>query len=193
MKLALIFFFVLTSLSMSVNPQGTPPITCRGKPLSIKMLPGPILTGPRLPLRFGGTRQFPLMGFPSDTSARQTIKNRDELNDAWNLLGTRTFVGKPFPPPPEIDFSKEMIVSAAMGERPTSGYWIVIDGACEVDGRVEVFVSSVEGTVCEGHGQFPTVTYPADAVLIPQTNLPVVFRETQLSCKQWHKEYVRWN
>jgi len=86
------------------------------------------------------------------------------------------------PPLPEIDFSKEMIVVSAMGSRPSSGYLIYIDGACEVDGQVEVFVSSVE----DGCGaELAIVTNPADAVRLPRTDLPVVFRETQLACKEW--------
>jgi len=84
---------------------------------------------------------------------------------------------------PEIDFSKEMIIVAAMGQRPSSGYWTIIDGACEIDGQVEVFVSNVEDVSCTG--QFGVVTYPADAVRLPRSDLPVVFRETEVSCKEW--------
>jgi hypothetical protein len=90
-------------------------------------------------------------------------------------------------PLPEIDFSKEMIVVAAMGLRPSSGYAILIDGACEVDGKVEVFVSSVEQVSCGDIGVFPAMTAPADAVRIPRSDLPVVFRETQLSCREWRE------
>jgi hypothetical protein len=177
MKLALIFFSVLTSLSLCFATQGTPPVICRGKPLSIKLLPGPKMTGPTLPLRFGGTRPFPrppVNIFPSDTALRLVIKNRDEFSDFWNRFTARIPPGNEIPPPPEIDFSKEMVVVAAMGARPSSGYWIIIDGACEVDGRVQVFVTNVDGAAC---GQFPTETHPADAVRLPQTDLPVAFRE----------------
>ena len=76
-----------------------------------------------------------------------------------------------------------MVVVAAMGARPTSGYWIIIDGACEVDGQVEVFVSNVEDVRCTG--QLQVVTSPADAVRLPRTDLPIVFRETQVGCTQW--------
>jgi hypothetical protein len=98
---------------------------------------------------------------------------------------------------PEVDFSKEMVVIAALGEKPSSGYGIIIDGACEVDGHVEVFVTSVDGG-CGGL-QIAAVTAPADAVRIPQTDLPVVFRETRIPCTEWHKlfqgskEMKTWN
>jgi len=195
MKLAVIVFSVLTSLSLWFAAQGTPPVTCRGKSLSIKLLPGPKMTGPSLPLRFGGTRQFPsppVNGFPSDDALRLVIKNRDEFSDFWKRFTAHIPPSNGIPPPPEIDFSKEMVVVAAMGTRPTSGYWIFIDGACEVDGQLEVFVSSVEGSACDGHGQFPVLTNPADAVRLPQTDLPVVFREAQVSCTDWYKHFLRW-
>ena len=83
-------------------------------------------------------------GFPSEKSLRLVIKSRDEFSDFWKRLTSGVPPGGWVPALPEIDFSKEMIVVAAMGTRPSSGYFIIIDGACEVDGQVEVFVSSKE-------------------------------------------------
>jgi len=74
-----------------------------------------------------------------------------------------------------------------MGERPSCCNWTIIDGACEVDGQVEVFVSNVDDVRCIG--SYPAVTYPADAVRLPQTDLPVVFRETQIPCTRWAKQF----
>jgi hypothetical protein len=82
-----------------------------------------------------------------------------------------------------------MVVVAAMGTRPSSGYLTMIDGACEVDGQVEVFVSNVEDATCTP--QLGIVTYPADAVRLPQTDLPVVFGETQIGCTQWLDQLMR--
>ena len=187
MKLALILFSVLVSLSSWFAGQEKPPIICRGKPLSIALLPGPKMTWDlQVPLRFGGTRELPrppITGFPSDKSFREVIRNREEFIDFWKRLHGRVPPGGYVMPLPEIDFSKGMIVVAAMGLRPSSGYSILIDGACEVDGQVEVFVTSVEDVSCIG--VFPSMTSPADAVRLPRSGLPVVFRETQLNCKEW--------
>jgi hypothetical protein len=195
MKLALIFFSVLTALSLWFAPQSPEwpsRLQCRGKPVAITKFPGPKMTSPSLPLRFGGTRLFPgppINSFRSETGFRLVIKTQDEFKDFW-----KRFTGEMRPPVqvplPEVDFSKHMIVVAAMGVRPTSGpYQIFIDGACEVDEQVEVFVSSVDHPNCIGG--FTTLSYPADAVLIPQTDLPVVFRETQISCAAW-KKFIRY-
>ena len=184
MKLALIFFSVLTSLSLWFAAQGTPPVTCRGKPLPITLLPGPKMTGPSLPLRFGGTRPFPgppVNGFPSKNEFRLVIKNRDEFSDFWKRLTSVVPPGGWVPELPEIDFSKEMIVVSAMGQKPSSGYLTIIDGACEVDGQIEVFISNVDSALCGG-ASLGILTYPADAVRIPRSDLPVVFRETTMPC-----------
>jgi hypothetical protein len=184
MKLALIFFCVLAGVSWFV-PQ-KPVLVCRGKVLPIQLLPGPKMTGPPLPLRFGGTRDFPrppINSFLSAKPFRRVIKTRAEFSAFWKeFTAPIPPTNGVLPPPPEVDFSKEMVVVSAMGERPTSGYWTVIDGACEVDGQVEVFVTSLEETC---GASFGVVTYPADAVRLPRTDLPVVFRESQLSCTQW--------
>ena len=192
MKPASILFAVLTGLSLWFGAQERVPV-CRGRALPITLLPGPKMTGPSLPLRFGGTREMPrppVNSFPSEKAVRLVIKTRDELSGFWKEFTAPIPPANGIPPPPEIDFSKEMVVVVAMGQRPTSGYWIFVDGACETDGQVEVFVSSVEDVKCKGLGQFDVLTYPADAVRLPRTDLPVVFRETQIPCTQWVDRFL---
>ena len=193
MKLALIVFAILTSLSLRFGVQE--PTICRGRPLPITILPGPTMQSIALPLRFGGERPMPLPwvhSFPSKDGFRLVIRNRNEFSDFWQRLTAPIGAGRWVPPVPEIDFSKEMIIVAAMGVRPSPGYAVIIDGACEVDGHVEVFVTSIEeGAKC---GPVPgVVTAPADAVRIPQTDLPIVFREIQLSCTEWQNHFMRPN
>ncbi len=147
---------------------------CRGKSIPVTLLDvgGPKLSGPRrTSLLHGGISQ----------RSRLIIRNRDEFNELWKQL---TASGSYKPPPPEVDFSREMIVVAAMGQRPSSGYEILIDGACEVDNHVEILVRSFDSVKC---GMQATVlTAPVDIVRLPRTELPVVFRETEVSsdCKE---------
>ena len=187
MKLALIFFSVLASLSISFAAQEKAPIVCRGKPLSVTMLekPGVEMRVPPIPIRFGGTRYGPVWQLHANP-IRLVIKNRDEFNNFWKGLASP---GRFLPPLPEVDFSKEMIVVIGMGLRPSPGFVIMIDGACEVDGQVELFVSKVEDGPC---GAVPdVVTSPADIVRIPRSDLPVVFRETQVPCVKWDEHLKR--
>jgi hypothetical protein len=125
--------------------------------------------------------------FPTKDAFRLVIRNRDEFSDFWKRFLAPIPPGRWVPPLPEVDFSKEMVIVAAMGERPMSGYLVIIDGACEVDGHVEVFVSSIDGTSCGGV-QLQVLTAPADAVRIPQSDLPIVFRETQVPCTEWRNQ-----
>ena len=196
MKLALLFFFVLTSLSLwsapqgMPAPQGPPPEVCRGKPLSVTMLdkPGVEWKVPPLPIRFGSTRYGPIWQFlyDNDNPFRLIIKNRDEFSKFWDRFrNQRGFL----PPLPEVDFSKEMIVVVGLGLRPSPGFVIMIDGACEVDGKVELFISKVEDGPCS-----PTLgvtTAPADIVRIPRSDLPIKFREIEVPCVQWSEHIKR--
>lgn len=195
MKLALIFFCILSGLSLWFVPQWPARLECRGKVLPITLLPHPKMTfaAPELPLRFGGTRLPPIppiTGYPTETGFRLVIRNQEEWVDFWNRINAQALPGNGTFPPPEIDFAKDMIVVSAMGKRPHSGYLTFIDGACEVDGQIEVFVSNFENKMCVG--AFMAETAPADAVRIPRSDLPVVFRETQITCAEW-KKFVRYH
>jgi hypothetical protein len=187
MKLVLLFFAILASLSLSSATQEPQPAVCRGKPLPITMMPGPKMTGPSVPLRFGGTRPLPVFGIFSQDALHRVIRNQDEWTEVWKRFTARMPPENGVFPVPEIDFSKEMIVLVAMGERPTSGFTIIIDGACEAGNKIEVFVSTVENDKCIG--AFHVVTYPSDAVRLPKSDLPVVFRETRVNCKDWYKQF----
>ena len=186
MKLAVICLSALVSLSLWFAPQGTPVIVCRGKPLPIRMLPPPGVkaTGPSLPLRFGGSREFPHIHFPSVTGFREVIKNRDEFINFWKQLTYRVTDWEP--PLPEVDFSKEMVVVTAMGQRPSRRYLTMIDGACEANGQVDVFVSNLDEPRCGDGGLFlDGPSAPVDIVIMPRTDLPVVFHQTQVSCTEF--------
>lgn len=148
---------------------------CRGKSIPVSLLDvgGPKRSEPR--------RTSLLQGGISQRS-RLVIRNRDEFNELWKQL---TGSGSYKPPLPEVDFSREMLVVAAMGQKPSSGYEIIIEGACEVDNQIEVLVRSVDFLKCGL--QLGILTAPVDIVRLPRTELPVVFRETEESsdCKEF--------
>jgi hypothetical protein len=143
---------------------------CSGKAIPVLDLAvhGPQLAEPRQRSLFqGGVLQ----------RSRLVIRTRDEFNKFWTVSAAYKV------PAPEVDFSREMIVVAAMGERPSSGYQIVIEDACEVNNRIEIFVRSMSLEKCGLH--LGVLTAPVHIVRLPQTQLPVVFQETEVSdCKQ---------
>lgn len=173
MKLALLACSLPLFLSVPnyQDLQKKPEAVCHGKPVPVSLL-GPKLYERRTPFA-------PNSGILE--TLRLVIRERAEFNELWKQL---TRFGSYKPPPPQVDFSREMIVVAAMGQQPTSGYEIIIDGACEADNQLEVFVRSTNFLKCGG--QFMMATAPVDIVRLPKTDLPVVFRETQVAsdCKE---------
>ena len=129
---------------------------------------GPTINGQRLPVT---------AGFVSD-QLRIVVRDRDTWVEVWKRINSGPN-SQNAPPMPEIDFTQEILVVAAMGFRPTSGYQITIDAAYLIESypRLEVVVRSVENTRCGG---FTVITAPIDIVRIPRTDRPVVFRETQV-------------
>ena len=144
---------------------------CRGKliPVSVLDIGG---------LKFSEPRRTSLLHGGISECSRLVIRNREEFNEFWNRL---TASGSYKPPLPQVDFSRETIVVAAMGQKPSNGYEIIIVGACEVNNHVEVFVHSLEFGKCGPN--LAVVTAPVDIVRLPRTDLPVVFREIENSCK----------
>src|SRR5262245_30555357 len=110
-----------------------------------------------------------------DAAQNYVVRERDEWLRTWVML----FPGGPtsLPPPlPEVDFSREMVVVAALGSRPSSGFEIVFTGAAETDGVVTMELETrapsprcVTATV---------ITAPVDIARLPRRSGQVLFRPT---------------
>jgi hypothetical protein len=80
------------------------------------------------------------------------------------------------PPLPEIDFSKEEVLVAALGERGSGGYSIVFQGASANDsGGVDVVVQS--GSPGKGCAALTVLTQPVDIARIPRVTGAIHFVE----------------
>ena len=99
-------------------PLKTPKSVCRGKTVPVSLLERPF--GPK-PY---GRRTSCLKGGISQR-ARLVIRDRAEFNELWDKIMSTT---SDKPPLPEVDFSREMLIVAAMGQQP-SPYEIIIDNA----------------------------------------------------------------
>jgi hypothetical protein len=99
---------------------------------------------------------------------------------AWQAAWSTLWAGSTSAPPlPAVDFAREVIVLAALGERPTGGYQILVDSATagEADGAV-VHVRTVSpGARCN---VFQALTQPVDVARLPRVRGPVTFRDHAL-------------
>ncbi len=147
-------------------------VAYQGKPVPITPM-GPKRSGPRTSFS-GSIIEDPF---------RVVVRDRNTWLDVWKRIYQVVPSNGPYPELPEIDFSREMVVVAAMGQQPTSGYAIIIDAAYEREDRLEVVVKSVINLKCGA--VLTVVTSPIDIVRLPKIEGPVVFREIEVvpDCK----------
>src|SRR5687768_11485813 len=95
---------------------------------------------------------------------------------AWTALWQEVTANyQPPPPVPTIDFNAESVVLAAMGQRNSGGYEILIDSVHEADGKMYVTVREVS----PGGNCFVTaaLSAPVMAVRVAKRNITAVFVE----------------
>jgi len=107
------------------------------------------------------------------SSARLVIADQASLEAVWG----RIFAGVVPPPPvPSVDFTRERVLVAALGQRPTGGFGIQLERADLDDSEVIVNVLSTSpGRLCVVS---QAVTQPVDIVMIPAGQAPVRFEES---------------
>jgi hypothetical protein len=103
----------------------------------------------------------------------------------WQAVWTQIHRGSsPLSPPPTIDFSREMVVVAALGTHSSGGYGILVDGASVVDtdGTAIAVRSISPGPDC---GVTAAFTEPVDIARMQRRDGTVTFveRSEVTSCK----------
>jgi hypothetical protein len=102
---------------------------------------------------------------------------------SWHRLWDRMVAPHgPRPPSPGVDFSRDMILVAAMGARPTGGYRIQIISVHERPAELlATVVRTSPGRRC---GTIQAVTEPVDIVRMASSPKPVrwVFRDRATPC-----------
>lgn len=78
------------------------------------------------------------------------------------------------PPLPEVDFTREMVVVAALGSRPSGGFSILVDSAAERPGALTVSIRTISPGNCI---VTLAVTQPLDMARLPRRGGAVFFRE----------------
>lgn len=101
------------------------------------------------------------------------VHDRDTWVRTWSDIQRRV---TPAPALPDVDFSKDLVVVASLGSRPSSGFDIVLTSASEANGVVTVEVQARSpGPNCVVAA---VVTSPADAARLTRRSGAVVFHTT---------------
>ena len=100
------------------------------------------------------------------------IRDVEQWRQTWNAIWQHS---SPRPAVPEIDFSRDMLIVVALGERPTGGYSIFIDAASAGADRLAISIRSVS----PGDGCAVTLaqTQPVDVARVPRRSGSAEFSE----------------
>jgi hypothetical protein len=106
-------------------------------------------------------------------SQRLVVRDQATWQQTWNSIHALIF---PVPALPAVDFTREMVVVAALGQRPTGGFSIFIDSATDTANGVSITVRSVSpGSNC---GVTTALTQPVDVARVTRREAAVSFVET---------------
>ena len=92
---------------------------------------------------------------------------------AWQTFWQAADNSMPTPPAPDVNFGQDMVIAASLGQRPTGGYGIVIDGVYEAQGQLYVVVRDM--APAPGSIVTESVTAPVVAVATSRSDATVVF------------------
>jgi hypothetical protein len=109
-----------------------------------------------------------------DEPARLVIADTDSWARFWSDVHRHQ---EPAPEPPAIDFEQRLVLAAAMGQRPSGGYQLVIEEVAAADGRLYAAVlERSPGATCM---TADVITAPVHAVAVPATDAAVTWIERQ--------------
>ena len=125
-------------------------------------------------VRFRTESQSYLTFSGHDQPQTVVVRDRDTWVRVWNQIYARITA---LPPPiVEVDFSKEMVVLAALGTQPSSGFEVLFTSASEADGVVTVEVEARSpGPRCV---TLTVITSPLDLARVPTRSGTVLFHTT---------------
>ena len=114
----------------------------------------------------------------SGLTARERQVIRDEIS--WAAIWDQAMSRHSEPPAlPPVDFSREMVLFAAMGGRPSGGFTIVVEDVAYQGGRLDVTIAeSSPGRFCV---VTTALTQPFTAVRVARTEGEVNFVERQVT------------
>ncbi|HEY8258650.1 MAG TPA: protease complex subunit PrcB family protein [Gemmatimonadales bacterium] len=95
---------------------------------------------------------------------RTVVTEAADWSSAWDAINAGV---SPAPPRPAVDLTKQAVIIAALGERPTGGFAIRIDSVRAVEGGRAVYVTTTRpGPSCI---TTQAMTQPVHLVSVPAT------------------------
>ena len=88
---------------------------------------------------------------------RLVIRNANTWDQFWSELGTGER--------PVVDFTRDLVIAVAAGQRPTGGYEIAVDKVTRADGELSIEV--IERTPSPNCVTTASLTQPVDVVVVP--------------------------
>ena len=163
-----VLFVLFAAFAGSCLVYASQDATQEGKPVPFTQL-DPARSGPRRSFATDSGISKPL---------QVVIRDREAWLRMWKQINSKRFDKQPATPP-EVDFSREMLIVVAMGQRSSGGFHIIVDGIYERDNRLEVVVkNSLPGKNCL---VTTALTEPVDIVRLQKSDLSIVFRESNVA------------
>jgi hypothetical protein len=107
-----------------------------------------------------------------DTLVRELVRDSARWRE---VLARWTRPAYPGAAPPAVDFTSHMVVVAAMGGFPSTGYDVFVDSVRRTRSEVLVYVRSDSSVGCVAGA---IETQPIDVVRVPRSPLPARFVES---------------
>jgi hypothetical protein len=107
-----------------------------------------------------------------DLPQRFVVRDSATMAFVWETIFTGV---SPRPDMPTIDFSRYMVLVAALGARSTSGYDILLDSAASTADGLVVTVRIVSPG---NRNVLQVITRPVDVGVVPRLPGPVAFNDT---------------
>ncbi len=109
-------------------------------------------------------RRLPPEGSGGITEPTRTVvRDAATLDALWRRASSHR---APVPPPPTVDFAKEMVAFVSLGTRPSAGHGIEIVGARDDGGKTVLLI--LEHKPAQGAMSAAVVTHPWHMVILPR-------------------------
>lgn len=109
---------------------------------------------------------------------RLVVRDRAAWTEVWAAIWRRH---SPLPALPEVDFARDMLVVAALGERPSGGYGILVDSAAATPEGLVVLIRTISPE--PSCAVTLALTQPVDIARLPRHDGAVLFSDRpELGC-----------